>query len=233
MPPDTRSAGTAKLFLTADKTHEFKSLAFPLRRVGIAIALWLGVTALVMPLAGNAADLSAPFDRYTLVFSAEGGFSHFGSRLNSTFVQTWDLATRFSILPFAPFQMELLWGALDGSLEVGLQPTFQRFETIGQNFGGMGLAFRYYLLHWRVGRFVPYANVSAAPGGTDLDIPRLRGPFMFLIQAGAGFSYFVNERTALYIGYQIEHVSNAYTYGTDAGLDSPGGAVFGISYFFH
>jgi hypothetical protein len=206
--------------------------ALPLRQIARAILFLFATIAPTSAIKANAADSFDPFTRYTLVLSAEGGFDHFGGRLNSTFVQTWDLAARFSVLPFDPFRMNLLGGALDGALEVGLQPVFQRFETLGQNFGGMGLGLRYYLIGWRLGRFVPYVNVSAAPGGTDLHIPQLRGPFMFLIQAGAGLSYFATEHVALYAGYQVEHVSNAYTYGTDYGLESPGGAAFGVSYFF-
>ncbi len=202
-------------------------------RMGTAIFLLLGALAPPTPCIADAADSFEPFTRYTLVVSAEGGINHFGGRLNSTFVQTWDLAARFSVLPFDPFRMNLLGGGLDGALEVGLQPVFQRFETLGQNFAGMGLALRYYLIHWRFDRFVPYVNASAAPGGTDLRISGLQGPFMFLIQAGFGLSYFATEHTAFYAGYQVEHVSNAYTHRTDYGLESPGGAVFGVSYFFH
>jgi hypothetical protein len=204
-----------------------------LRRLGAAFVFLVGTSVLGRPIAAQATDSFEPFNQYTLVVSAEGGFNHFGGRLNSTFVQTWDLAARFSIFPFDPVHMDLLGGALDGAFEVGLQPIFERFETLGQNFGGMGLALRYYLLHWRFGRFVPYVSGSAAPGGTDLNIPSLRGPFMFVLQASVGLTYFATEHVAFYGGYQLEHVSNAYTHRLDWGLESPGGAVFGVSYFFH
>jgi hypothetical protein len=79
---------------------------------------------------------------------------------------------------------------LDGVVEDGLEPTFQRFNTLHQNFAGLGLDGRYYLVHFRRGRFEPWINASIAPGGADLRMgssvseTRLSGPFMILIQAG-------------------------------------------------
>jgi hypothetical protein len=109
-------------------------------------------------------------------------------------------------LPFGVPRFKYFDGALDGSLEVGLEPTFERFDTVGQNFAGVGLELRYYLLHFRYGRWVPWIDASIAPGGTDLRIgrvsneTRLTGPFMNLIQGGIGVSYFVTERGAIYTG---------------------------------
>jgi len=94
----------------------------------------------------------------------------------------------------------------DGAVEIGLEPTFERFNTVHQNFAGLGLDVRYYLAHFRRGRFVPWINASIAPGGTDLRMgnsvseTRLSGPVMNLIQAGVGISYFVTERSAVYAG---------------------------------
>ena len=69
--------------------------------------------------------------------------------------------------------LRLFGGALDGALEVGLKPTFERFETEGQNFAGVGLNLRYYLLHLRRSRWVPWIDASVALGGCRLaDRPR-------------------------------------------------------------
>jgi hypothetical protein len=92
--------------------------------------------------------------------------------------------------PFGVTRSQLLGGMADGAVEIGLEPTFQRFNTVHQNFAGLGLDVRYYLVHFRRGRFVPWINASIAPGGTDLRMGssvseiRLSGPFMNLIQAG-------------------------------------------------
>jgi hypothetical protein len=69
---------------------------------------------------------------------------------------------------------------------------FERFVLERQNFAGLGVGFRYYLLHFEYGRFVPWLDASIAPGYTDLNIGRvsnetkLTGPFMNLIEAGVG-----------------------------------------------
>ena len=38
---------------------------------------------------------------------------------------------------------------------------------------------------------------------------------MNLIQAGVGESYFVNERVAIYVGLQAQHISNARLNGSN------------------
>jgi len=198
--------------------------------VALAVSLMLSLTSGVC-----ADDLigSQTFAPETIIISVEGGMGRFNDRLPGSGLQVWDLAARFSLLPFAPFELPAFAEALDGALEVGVEPIFERFSTQQQNFGGAGLALRYYLMHFRYGRFVPWMNVMAAPGGTDLRVgpPALEGPFMFVIHAGLGVSYFIKDRLAVYVGYQAQHVSNAGTYGADLGLDSYAGAVFGVTYF--
>jgi hypothetical protein len=187
------------------------------------------------------AGLDRNFERGTVLISAESAFAHFGSRLPGGVgqMQDFNLGARVSLLPFDPFRagQRLPWylsGArlpsyLAGSLEVGVEPLFQRYNTQHQNFAGAGLALRYHLLGLEFGRFVPWVGASAVPGGTDLSIVGLRGPFMFVIQAGFGLSYFASDRTALYFGYNAQHVSNAWTRGPNHGMNTPYGAVFGVT----
>jgi len=175
------------------------------------------------------------------VISAESTISHFGSRLNEgdQVVQAWGLAARFSLLPFGITRFRVLDGALDGSFEVGLEPTFERLETEGQNFGGLGLALRYYLLHFRYGNWVPWVDASIAPGGSDFrigrvsDKTRLTGPFMDLIQAGVGVSYFMNQHWAPYFGLQAQHISNGGFNGGSRNYDlnTAASVVVGVSWF--
>ena len=40
-------------------------------------------------------------------------------------------------------RLKFLGGVLNGALEIGLEPTFERFNTQHQNFGGFGLHLRY------------------------------------------------------------------------------------------
>ena len=76
---------------------------------------------------------------------------------------------RFGYLPFAPVGP----GPLHGSFEVGLEPLYQRyFEPVDAFFAGLGATFRYHFLS--LGRFVPYVELAAAAGGTDLKVREIR-----------------------------------------------------------
>lgn len=209
-----------------------RPLPSPFRPAAAALA----VTALMVLSASIAcAERNEfPFEANTISVSAEGGLEHFGGRLESGYVQAWDLAARVSWEPFAPFHPAFLDHAFDGAFTIGLEPIFQRFNTRGRNFGGLGLQGQYYFLRWRIGPLVPWFDVMAAPGGTDLHLshPNLEGPFMFVIHYGVGLSYFMDPRHTFYFGLQAQHVSNALTYGKDYSLNTPAGVVFGVSWFF-
>lgn len=201
-------------------------------------------TALLLLLASSptlASDLDRTFSKHTLVISGEATLAHFGPRLNnpSAVVQAWNLSARISLLPFGVWRFNHFDGAADGSLEVGLEPTFQRFQAERQNFAGLGLALRYYLLHFQYGPLVPWLDASIGPGGTDLRIghfsndTRLHGPFMNLIQGGVGASYFVTDRSAVYFGFRAQHISNGGFDGPNSNfaLNTVKGFVAGISWF--
>jgi opacity protein-like surface antigen len=68
-------------------------------------------------------------------------------------------------------------------------------------------------------------------GGTDLEIREIASDFTFLVWGGAGVSYFVTDRTALYGGYRFQHVSNGNTDRPNRGFESHT-AVAGVSIFF-
>jgi hypothetical protein len=183
------------------------------------------------------------FSPWAKVVSVEATFTHFGSRLDdgNAVVQAWNLSGRFALVPFGVTRLKLLDGVLDGALEIGLEPSFERFNTQHQNFGGFGLHLRYNLLHFRWGPLVPWIDASIAPGGTDLRIgrvsneTRLDGPFMNLIQAGFGESYFVNNHAAIYLGLQAQHISNAGLNGSNRNyaLNTVESVVVGVSWYLH
>jgi Lipid A 3-O-deacylase (PagL) len=181
------------------------------------------------------------FSRWAKVVSVEATFTHFGSHLDNddAVIQAWNLSGRFALLPFGVSRMKFLSGVLDGALEIGLEPTFERFTTQHQNFGGVGLHLRYNLLHFRWGPLIPWIDASIAPGGTDLrtgrvsDETRLDGPFMNLIQAGVGESYFANNHAAIYFGLQAQHISSAGLNGSNRNysLNTVESVVVGISWY--
>ena len=59
----------------------------------------------------------------------------------------------------------------------------------------------------------------------------IRSDFTFLLWGGAGASYFVTDRTAVYAGYRYQHVSNGNTSKPNRGFESNVGVV-GMSFFF-
>jgi opacity protein-like surface antigen len=139
-----------------------------------------------------------------------------------TFANT---GVRFGWLPFEPAGP----GPLRGSLELGVEPLYQQYlQPETAYFAGLGLTGRYHFLS--LGRFVPYAEAAVFAGATNLKVVEIRSTFTFVLWAGAGLSYFVGDRTALYAGYRYEHISNGGTSDPNRGLDNNSG-VFGVSFF--
>jgi hypothetical protein len=102
--------------------------------------------------------------------SVEGALAHYSSgRLASAYINAWNVGARFSLLPFGVIHSrKVLHDWLDGAFEVGLEPTFQRFNSVHQNFAGVLLELRYYLVRLRYGPFVPWMGGAIGP--------RLLGP---------------------------------------------------------
>lgn len=194
--------------------------------------LTLGLAALAVLIAAPAAlafDAQQTFRQGSFVVSPEAGY---GRQFNLedqrvyTEVEFVNAGVRVGWLPFSPLGP----GPLHGSLEVGLEPLYQRYtEPHHAFFAGLGLTGRYHFLS--LGRFVPYVEAAAFAGGTDLKIHEIASDFAFLLWAGAGVSYFVTDRTALYGGYRYQHVSNGNSEVRNRGFESHTG-VAGVSFFF-
>jgi hypothetical protein len=202
-------------------------------RILIIVAIAISLAAASRVAAGQSIDYDQVFSKYAVIISLEAGANRFGARLqNPDGIQTWDLVSRFSILPFGICRFPKVGHLIDGALAVGIEPVFERFATQNQNYGGGGLDLRYYFVGLRVGPIVPWVNLMGAAGGTDFQVKKLNGPFMFLLQGGVGFSYLATEQWALSLGYQAEHFSNGGVEPGNDGLNSAAGAVCGVSYFF-
>lgn len=203
---------------------------------GLAVALVVGLAD-----RASAFDVEGIFAPWEKSVAVEGAFAHFGTHLGQTgWVQAWNVGAHFSLMPFGVTRFPKCRGYCDGALELGIGPVFERFTPERQNFAGLGFGPRYYLVHFEYGRLVPWVEASIAPGYTDLDIgrvsneTRLTGPFMNLIQAGVGGSYFVTDNAAVYVGLRAQHISNAGLNGTDRNyaLNTPLGIVIGGSWYF-
>ena len=211
---------------------------------------WFCVVAGILLLTGSSsATAFGPNDDLppmTKVVSVEGGWTHFSTgRLAGNYLNAWNVGASLSLLPFGVIHNErFLHGALDGALEVGLQPAFERFNTVHQNFAGVLFKLRYYLFGLSYGPFVPWIGGSIGPGYSDLNIGRvhddnkLKGPFMAVILGEVGVAYFLEPQKAFYVGLEAQHVSNGGLNGseaeltTNASINTPWGMVIGFSWFF-
>jgi hypothetical protein len=192
------------------------------------IVLIILVLALGHVQRGDAFDAERIFIKGAYVLSLEAGY---GEQFDA-----WDTAItgldavnagiRFGLLPWGTKGS----GVLKGALELGVEPFYQRFiDPVDAFFAGLGIVARYHFLP--LGRFVPYVELSAAPGATDLRVREQNTDFVFLLFGGAGASFFLSDRTALYAGYRFQHISNAYIDSPNRGINSHTG-VLGISVFF-
>ncbi|HEX2439602.1 MAG TPA: acyloxyacyl hydrolase [Methylomirabilota bacterium] len=196
----------------------------PLVRGVLTLLLVLLVASPVL-----AFDPDQTFRQGAFTVSPELGYGHqfnLEDKHVYTGVEFVNAGVRFGWLPFRPVGP----GPLHGALEIGLEPVYQRyFDTVDAFFGGLGATVRYSFLS--LGRFVPYVEVAAAAGGTDLKISEIRSDFTFMLWGGVGLSYFVTDHTAIYGGYRYQHVSNGNTERVNRGFESNGG-VAGVSFYF-
>lgn len=175
-------------------------------------------------------DPEQTFKKGTFVLSGEGAYGwqfNLEGKSSVTYLEFYDVGVRFSLLPLDTIGRGRFWY---GALEVGLEPLYQHYTTPKQAFwAGLSAVGRYHFL--ALGRVVPYAELGAAAGGTDLEIREIDSSFAFLLFAGLGASLFVSDKTALYAGYRYQHVSNGNTSQPNRGFEAHVG-VAGISFFF-
>ncbi len=193
-----------------------------------AVAVVLGLAAAVAPPAWGF-DPDATFKKGTYVLSVEGGY---GEQFNlegftgQSDIRFFNLGFRASLLPLGPTGE----GAFKGALELGLEPFYQKYTDPTPAFwAGLAAVGRYHFLS--LGRFVPYVELAAAAGGTDLRVKEIDSDFSFLLWGGVGGSVFVSDAAALYAGYRYEHNSNGNIDTPNRGWESHVG-VIGVSYYF-
>jgi len=191
-----------------------------------------GVTVLVLVLAAPAwaFDADQTFKRGTFVLSGEGSYGwqfDLEDKRSVTYLEFYDVGVRFSLLPFDPFGGGHFW---HGALEVGFEPLYQKYTEPKPAFwAGLTSVLRYHFL--ALGRVVPYFELGAAAGGTDLRIPEIDSTLAFLLFGGVGASVFISDKTALFLGYRYQHVSNANTSSPNRGFESHV-VVAGVSFYF-
>jgi lipid A 3-O-deacylase len=190
------------------------------------------LTLLLLLLASSPAvafDANQTFAKGNTVLSVEAGGgsqSNLEGHFNQSEIDLFYVGARYSLLPFDPVGPSIL----RGSLELGLEPIYQQYTSPKTAYyAGLMAQGRWHFLS--LGRFVPYFEGGAAAGGTNLRVLEIDSSFAFLLNFGGGASFFINDRTAIYAGYRLVHVSNGNTDTPNRGFEAHTG-VLGVSYYF-
>ena len=198
------------------------------RRTAMLGAALVALLAWVLP--ARAYDPKETFMQGSIVLSPEVSYGHqfdLEHKPGYTGVEYVNGGIRLGYLPLSPLAAGT---PVHGAFEIGLEPLYQQYTSPEfVYFAGLGITSRYHFL--ALGRFVPYAELAAFAGGTNLKITEIRSDFSFMLYGGVGASYFVTDRTAVYTGYRYEHVSNGNTSRPNRGFESNVG-VLGMSFFF-
>jgi opacity protein-like surface antigen len=197
------------------------------RRGTIAAAAALAVLVLVRPT--PAYDPDATFARGTTIFGLQvggGAANNVEGHRTVSDISFLTATPRVSYLFFAPFGSGLLRSAVEPGLEGWFQYYLSPKEATAQ---GLKLAMRYHLIG--LVRVVPYIEGTAGAGGTSLRVREIDSTLTFVLEAGAGLSYFVTDTVALNAGYRFQHISNGHTSNPNRGFNSDTG-MGGVSFYF-
>ena len=194
------------------------------RSLGVAA---LAVLSLVRPAA--AFDPDATFARGTTIFGLQiggGAANNVEGHRSVSDISFINESPRVSYLFFSPFGSGLLRSAVEPGVEGWFQYYLSPKEATAE---GLKLAMRYHLIGF--GRLVPYLEVNGGAGGTNLRVKEIDSTFTFVVEAGAGVSYFITDTVALNVGYRFQHISNGHTSTPNRGFNSDTG-IGGVSFYF-
>ena len=193
----------------------------------MAAAAAVAVLALVRP--APAYDPEVAFAKGTTVFGLQvggGAANNLEGHRTVSDISFLTVTPRVSHLFFAPFGSGFLRSAVEPGIEGWFQYYLSPHEATAQ---GVKLAMRYHLIGF--GRLVPYLEGTAGVGGTSLRVQEIDSTFTFVLEAGAGVSYFITDIVALNAGYRFQHISNGHTSDLNRGFNSHSG-IGGVSFFF-
>jgi len=193
---------------------------------------WVGMAALaVLSLVRPAAafDPEGTFARGTTIFGLQiggGAANNIEGHRTESNISFITETPRLSYLFFNPFGSGLLRSAFEPGLEGWFQQYLSPHSATAQ---GLKVTGRYHFIG--LGRFVPYLEVTGGAGGTSLRVPEIDSTFTFVVEAGAGLSYFITDTVAINAGYRFQHISNGHTSNPNRGFESDSGVV-GVSFHF-
>ena len=118
-------------------------------------------------------------------------------------------------------------GILTFIMEPEINPVISPAENDVEFGISFGLKYRYPFTQKLSG----YVLGSVGPHYITAQSTDQANGFIFFNTVGAGFSFFLTEKTALSLEYRLRHISNAGTKEPNGGIDSHIGAI-GYSMFF-
>jgi lipid A 3-O-deacylase len=193
----------------------------------MAAAVALAVLAVVCP--APAFDAEAAFARGTMIFGLQvggGAANNIEDHRTLSDISFVNVSPRVSYLLLSPFGSGLLRSAVEPGVEGWFQYYLSPKEATAE---GLKLAMRYHLI--RFGRLVPYLEVNGGAGGTNLRVKEIDSTFTFVLEAGAGVSYFITDTVALNVGHRFQHISNGHTSSPNRGFNSDTG-IGAVSFHF-
>jgi len=197
------------------------------RRGWWAALTMLATLAVAPPV--RAFDPETTFARGTRIFGLQvggGAANNIEGHDTVSDISFVNVTPRVSYLFFSPFGS----GWLRSALEPGLEGWYQHYlSPESASAEGLKLAARYHFIG--LGRLVPYLEGTAGAGGSSLKVPEINSAFTFVLEAGAGVSYFVTDEVAINAGYRFQHISNGHTSSPNRGFNSDTG-LLGVSFFF-
>jgi hypothetical protein len=194
----------------------------------VAVMIVLVALAVAGPRMAAAQDGPAAFARWSKIASLQvGGGAHTFERGGQVAdVSFLNVTPRLSVFPFEPFGSSWWKGALETGIEGWLQ---YYLEPSGDVAGGLKLAGRYHFIG--IGALVPYVEALGGAGGSSLTVLGHHSAFTFVLEGGAGVSYFLTPMFALTAGYRFQHLSNGGTDTPNRSYNAHTGTV-GVSYAF-
>lgn len=196
----------------------------------VVLVVPLALALLLAAAPAAAYDEAEVWKPWTWMGSLEGGY---GAQFNLerhrkiSDIEYLMVGARVSVVPFG-----VIGGAspLRGAIELGVEPVYLRYtEPPDAFYAGAAAVGRYHFTGQ--GRVVPYVELGAAAGGTDLRVSEIDSDVSFLLLGGLGVSYFIGDRQAVYAGYRLMHNSNGNTNPRNRGWEAHTGVV-GVSLFF-
>ena len=192
------------------------------------VVLFALLGALLFASPSQAYDPDQVWTKWSWLWSVEGGYGaqfNLENKREISDIEFLFVGARWSLLPLGISGS----GALKGALEVGLEPIYLHYiNPDNAYYAGLAAMTRYHFLS--LGRFVPYAELGAGAGGTNLKVLEIDSNFAFLLMGGVGASYFLTDHHAVYAGYRWTHNSNGNTDKPNRGWEA-NNAVVGVSIF--